>query len=70
MDKFIFGKYKDRLIADVADENPSYVIWAYENVTNPKHGGVDKDFYEACLLDDYENDGLDEEYLGVDMWGN
>lgn len=44
MDKFTFGKYKGKLIADVADEHLTYVIWAYENVTNPKHGGVDK-FY-------------------------
>lgn len=66
MNKFTFGKYKDKDIYEVAEEDLEYVIWAYENVKTPKHGGVDKDFYEACIMDDYEN----EEYLGVDMWGN
>ena len=64
---FTFGKYKDRLIDEVADEDPEYVIWAYEEVTNPKHGGVDKKLYTALRMDEGEES---EFYLGVDMWGN
>lgn len=68
--RFTFGKYKDKLIWDIGGEDPDYIIWAYENIKSPKHGGVDKDLYEACVMDDYENEYEDELYLGVDMWGN
>lgn len=67
--KFTFGKYKDKLIYDIANEDPNYTTWAYENITNPKHGGIDKDLYEACLLDDYCDEYEDEYYLGVNRWG-
>lgn len=71
MDKFTFGKYKDISIAEVAEENPHYVIWAYENVENPKHGGVAKRLYEDLMLDDYFADEYeDEPCISVDGWGN
>lgn len=78
MDKFIFGKYRDKSIDEIAEENPNYVIWAYENVKNPEHGGVPKDLYDNLILNDYykyndeynDDEYNDVEYLGVDMWGN
>ena len=65
--KFTFGKYKDKLIYDVSNIDPDYIMWAYENIKNPKHGGVDKDLYEACIMDSYYDE--EEYYLGVDRYG-
>lgn len=30
--KFTFGKYKDRSIKEILDEDPSYIVWANANV--------------------------------------
>jgi len=30
--KFTFGKYKDRYVADIADEDPGYLEWFMDNV--------------------------------------
>lgn len=31
-DAFTFGKYKGRLIKEVIEQDPSYVVWAADNV--------------------------------------
>lgn len=31
-----FGQYKNKTWNDVAEINPSYIVWCYENVTNRK----------------------------------
>lgn len=33
---FSFGKYKDNLPSDVADINPGYIVWVFENVDPAK----------------------------------
>lgn len=30
--KFLFGKYKDRYVSDIADEDPRYLEWFLDNV--------------------------------------
>jgi hypothetical protein len=31
-----FGQYRNKTWNDVADMNPSYIVWCFENVTNRK----------------------------------
>ena len=37
-----FGMYKDYRVRDVLDEDPSYLIWAYETIAD---FGLDEDIY-------------------------
>ena len=46
-----FGKYKGQTPEQIAEENPSYLIWAYENLDNKP---CTKLLYYACLHDEEE----------------
>lgn len=45
-----FGKHIGKTPTQIAEEDPSYLIWAYETFTTQKP--CSKDLYEACLLDE------------------
>ena len=49
---FTFGKYKGKTLEEVAQHDPGYIVWAYEN-TQFK---CDKEFYLACYEDDMNSD--------------
>jgi hypothetical protein len=54
-----FGKWKGYTPNEVAEEEPGYVVWMYENVTPIP---CSKWLAEACMQDDSDNDddyGLD-----------
>lgn len=48
-----FGKHVFKTPEEVADIDPSYVVWLYENV-NPKV--VSRSLYQACEMDIAENE--------------
>ena len=54
-----FGKYKGRTVATIADIDPSYLIWAHDNVEGFK---LPMDRYEelSMFVEDDEDDGLPE----------
>lgn len=43
-----FGKYRGRSPESVADDDPGYIVWLYENVPNT----VTPELAEACRLDE------------------
>jgi hypothetical protein len=45
---FTFGMYRNRSMREIADEHPSYVVWAYEKVTSEPNGGVPHAIYERA----------------------
>ena len=49
-----FGKYKGKTPSDIAEEDPSYIIWMYENVTNKSTCSAL--LYQACVEDEREQD--------------
>lgn len=60
-----FGKYNGHVVGDVAEEDPSYIVWLYENVDNaPNMTGkwCSKALYDACYEDHTEeaHDWLNE----------
>jgi hypothetical protein len=48
---FTFGKHKGKTVNEVAEEEPSYIVWLVEeNVCE-----VDEEIYEAAIMDDMNN---------------
>jgi hypothetical protein len=66
-----FGKYKGLSPMQIADVDPSYIVWLYDTV-KPK--SCSKDLRNACewdireFEDEYEY-GLNRDY-GMDGWGH
>lgn len=58
---FPFGKYKGLTPNQVAEEDPSYIVWAYENIKN--YTTCTALLYKACLQDRDEGDYADDEEL-------
>jgi hypothetical protein len=50
--KLTFGKHKFRTPHEIAEDDPSYIVWLYENI-NPKV--VSKSLYIACSLDEVDD---------------
>lgn len=48
-----FGKYKGQTPEDVADGDPSYIAWLYENVP----GNVSRELYLACEREKWDDYG-------------
>jgi hypothetical protein len=54
-----YGKYQGQTPCWIAEHDPQYIIWMYETVS-PERRLISKDLYEACRLDeDEENDNSD-----------
>lgn len=62
-----FGKYKGRTPIEVAEEDPSYIVWAWNNVF-PKP--CSKELAESCVQDcwDYESEKEMDHAFGYDGW--
>lgn len=58
-DKIPFGKYTGLTWEEVAEIEPSYVIWAAENI---KEANLPQSFVDNVRWDMMDEDG--------DMWGN
>lgn len=56
-----FGKYSGMLYDDVAEIEPSYIVWIDENVKTVK---IPKDYVDAIRWD-----LMDEEDTYLDAWG-
>jgi hypothetical protein len=59
---FQFGKHKGRTHEWVAKSEPSYIVWAYENIAF--HASINKQLYLACAdevdeRDEYFEDDFD-----------
>lgn len=52
-DTLLFGKHKGKTIAKIAEIEPSYLIWAHEEIPG---FNLEKDTYEALLMDEAEDD--------------
>lgn len=51
-----FGKYRGKSLDEIADGDPGYIVWlADERVLR-----VEREFLDACRMDDYEDDALGE----------
>jgi hypothetical protein len=48
-----FGKYKGQSPNEIAEDDPSYITWIYENV---EPCPVSTELYEACALDIAEDE--------------
>lgn len=57
-----FGKHKGKTPEEIADVDPGYIVWLYENVKPPK---VSRTLYVAC--EDQAGD-LDENDLLMEKW--
>jgi hypothetical protein len=49
-----FGKYRGRTPNQVAEVDPSYVIWMFESVKNFQT--CSPELYDACLQDEADED--------------
>ena len=60
-----FGKYKGKTPEEVADYDPSYVVWMYDNV-NPTP--CSKALRDDCEQDvrEYEEEKMDDLHFGLD----
>lgn len=59
--KLWFGKYKDMTVDEVAVKDPSYLLWAHENVAGFT---LPKELYDALEMDERGDDyGLTREDL-------
>jgi hypothetical protein len=61
-DVLTFGKYKGRIIDEVAEIDPSYILWVDENI---KTISLPKRYVDAIEMDVRE---VEDEYL--DAWGS
>ena len=53
---FTFGKHKGKTCGEVAENDPSYLIWLHvENVAD-----IDPEIYEGALIDDANNSPPEE----------
>jgi hypothetical protein len=52
-DRILFGKYCGNTPLWIAENDPDYLIWAYETFTQKP---CSKDLYELCKLDSMEED--------------
>lgn len=57
-----FGKYKGEIFDDVAEKDPSYIVWLHENVNSI---GLPTKYVDAIRMDIMEEES---EYL--DAWGS
>jgi len=53
-----FGKYKNKLIADIADIDPEYLLWANNKVDWFK---IESDLYASLLLRTLNNSSIEED---------
>jgi hypothetical protein len=60
-DVITFGKYKGKVFDEIAEIDPSYIIWVKENV---KTITLPKDYTDAI-----EWDIMDSEDVCLDAWG-
>ena len=60
-----FGKYKGKTPEEIAEYDPSYVVWMYDNVSGPPCSKVLRD---DCKKDvrEYEADKADDQLFGLD----
>lgn len=57
-----FGKYKGKSPQEVSEDDPSYVVWMYENV---KPTPCSKELYVACQEDDTYDEELESDLIDV-----
>jgi len=50
-----FGKYPGKTPDEIADEDPSYIIWMFESIKNPP---CSKFLYECCKWDSEDSPDL------------
>lgn len=62
-----FGKYKGFTPNEIAEHDPHYMIWVYENITNQV---VSRNLVDRCrsAITSYEEERLDDLYYGIDEW--
>lgn len=63
-----FGKYKGKTPMEVAENDPEYLIWAFDNVTS--HKTCTKELRDHCEQDqrDEEADHDEDKHYGTDGW--
>lgn len=54
----LFGKYRGQTPCWIAEHDPQYLIWAYETFDKERKP-CSKELYDACKLDEYEEDNPD-----------
>lgn len=54
-----FGKYPFSSPENIADKDPQYIIWLYENHSDGKNI-VSRNLYNACVMDVEEQDHTDD----------
>lgn len=58
--RFDFGKYKGRAIQDVFRDDPSYIVWCWQNVARHKLPFIEETYLRAkTIVDQEEADGFD-----------
>lgn len=65
-DVMTFGKYKGKKIEDVLSENPSYLVWAHDDI---KWFKLEQEIYDEAV-DQANNKRWDNEELdnGIDIY--
>lgn len=59
---FLFGKFKGKTVAEVMEEQPSYLVWAWDCVEHHKLPMTRFDYEDAMdATEDYGLDDLDFE---------
>lgn len=59
-DIITFGKYKGEIFDEIAEKDPKYIIWLYENVETIK--------FPTRYIEAIERDVLEEESEYLDAW--
>jgi len=55
-----FGKYEGLTPCQILEEDPQYLIWAYEKF-DARRKPCSKDLYELCLLNEMDEEGQNPE---------
>lgn len=57
-DKMNFGKYRNRTIQEVIEDDPTYIEWALDNVDWFELDDEAMDVYEKAIKEHYRDDDL------------
>ena len=69
-EELTFGKYKGRTPLQIADEDPQYIVWMYDNLDNKYCTEALRDECEEVASLSYEDEKELDDWYGLHGWGH
>lgn len=63
-----FGKHQGKAPNEIAEIDPSYIVWLYDNLDAKFVTRSLRDFCEEAAMEDYEAQKEADMYYGLDGW--